>query len=139
MKSYGLEIAVPREARFRSRGVPAIELMASGENQRFYRIHAIVDSGASRTLITSKTAELLGLPDRSATLSMEAAGGAIFYSLARIQFRFPVPNGSPVGIYVDVGVTYNISDNLLGNDVLRYFSILITPSQVIFLADEQSA
>jgi hypothetical protein len=136
-RRFGLQIAVPREELFASRGVPGIELRACGRNGRFQRIQGVVDTGASRTLLTGETARLLGLPERIADAHLAAAGGTtIEYAAARVQFRLPVHGRPPVGFFLIVGVTRDITDNLLGSDFLRYFDILITPSQVIYLADE---
>jgi hypothetical protein len=136
-RRFGLCIALPREERFALHGVPAVEIRASGPACVFHRIRGVVDSGASRTLLTSQTAKLLGIAQQGYVERIAAAGGTIDYREARVQFRIPRHGMPPVSFFLYAGVSLQIGENLFGSDFLQYFSVLIGPEDVFFLADER--
>jgi hypothetical protein len=137
-RRFGLEIALPCEQRYARRGVPGVEIRASGPSCIFHRVSGVVDSGASRTLLTAPTAKRLGLhhPRKDYAERIEAAGGTIDFEVARVQFRIPVHGRPPVSFYIDAGISRQVGENLFGSDFLQYFFILLGPQQVFFLADE---
>jgi len=137
-RSWGLEIRRPREQRFADRGVPMVEMWASGPKCLFTRLTGVVDSGSKLTFIPARTAVLLGFPKPAAQgmQRMNAVGGPIDFTTARVQFRLPLRDRPSVTFYLDVGISAQINHALFGNDLLRYFRILVGPDEVFFLADE---
>lgn len=136
-RRFGLQIELPCETRYSQRGIPGVEIRARGPSGIFHRIHGVVDSGASRTLLTARTAALLGFRQtRNARVErIEAAGGTIDLELARVQFRIPLDGRPPVGFFLHAGLSSQVSENLFGSDILQYFYILLGPKSVFFLTD----
>jgi len=138
VRRFDLQIALPIEQRYAVRGVPGVELRASGPSGVVHRVHGVVDSGASRTLLTGRTAELLGfrqsIPARLERIA--AAGGTIDLERARVQFRIPLEGKPAVGFVLEAGISSQVTENLFGSDLLQYFHIVLGPRSVIFMADE---
>ena len=137
-RRFGVEIELPIEARYAARRVPGVELRACGPNGIVHRVYGVVDSGASRTLLTGRTAALLGFrPSVPARIErIAAAGGTIDLERARVQFRIPRDGKPPVGFVLEVGLSSQVTENLFGSDLLQYFHLFLGPGSVVFLADE---
>lgn len=137
--SFGLSIDVRREARFRSRGVPVVELWAAGPLFVFHRVTGIWDSGASRTLLAEPTYQRLGfqLP-RHKLLTMNSVTGFIHYQPVILYFRIPL-RGRPAVHFplIEAGISPDIVENLFGADMIEYFAPLVREDRVTLLGDEQ--
>lgn len=135
---YALAIAVRREARFEERGVPTVDLWAAGRSMIFRRLTGIVDSGASKTILGLGSHALLGFePNSGKEESITTAGGGeMRYELHRVQFRLPRARKPPVTFCLEVGLN-EIGDNLFGADLLQYFTLVVAPDRVVFMADAE--
>jgi hypothetical protein len=136
-RNFGLCLSLPRDTRYAPRRVPGVEIRASGPDCIFRRIHGVVDSGASRTLLNIETTALLSIQPKNYVERIEGAGGPILYRDARVQFRIPLYGRPPVTFFLHAGVSAQIGENLFGSDFLQYFSVLISPDEVSFLGDER--
>lgn len=124
------------EPRFESRRVPTIEVWASGPDFVFQRMAGVVDSGATLTLLGRGAYELLGVT-RNTGIWDELPGlsGSVRYELHPVQFRLHVADGPQVAVRLRVGFCEAIYDNLFGADLLDYFTVSLSRSDVTFLAD----
>ena len=136
--TFRLSIDLRREARFRSRGVPVVELWASGPQFTFLRVAGIWDSGASRTLLAEPTAQRLGFKmPRSKMPIMSSVVGFIRYVPRIVYFRIPVPGRPAVHFPIEAGISPDITENLFGVDMNEYFSSLLREDRVTLLGDER--
>jgi hypothetical protein len=134
--SYALRMAVPCESRFAVRGVPTIELWASGASNIFHRMAGIVDSGATRTLLGTGAHALLGIAHGSGVPDqMKTIAGTLEYELYTVQFRLYTREHPPISVCLEVGLCETIEENLFGADLLRYFTLALSREEVVFMAN----
>lgn len=137
--AFRLSIDLRREARFRKRGVPVVELWCSGPMFVFQRVTGIWDTGASRTLLAESTAQRLGYSLKGHKIhTMNSVVGFIRYSPRICYFRIPISGCPAVHFPIEAGISPDITENLFGADMVEYFSVLLHADRVTLLGDARS-
>jgi clan AA aspartic protease (TIGR02281 family) len=106
-------------------GVPIIEVTINGQE----RFQMMLDTGASKTLLTQGAKQKLGLQPMGSTAAKTANGTAAFETVAidSIQFGAGVASNLSVAVAND-----SMSYGLLGHDVYQGYDITLREDSVLF-------
>jgi clan AA aspartic protease (TIGR02281 family) len=109
----------------KNNNVPVIEVVINGRD----RIQMMLDTGASKTLLTKGVAERLKLASRGKTIAKTANGNAEFDTVQLDSLEFG--QGKVTNLTVAVGDN-NLNYGLLGHDVYKGYDITLTEDSVHF-------
>jgi len=114
--------------KYRWGGVPIVEVVLN--NGCAFRFDLLLDTGASRTLITKQMAEFLKIVPSGTCQSMIADGSVVTFDLGWVQ-SLAVQTAVVCNIKIAIGDN-RITYGLLGQDFLARYNVRILENQVEF-------
>ena len=133
--AYSTAIPLPPPAGQR---VPTVEVEMAGASGNFRWVIGKIDTGASLTLLTFDTAEILGIDDPTQGFMREgtavAANSESFpYYTHRVIVSVPNPSGSDLMLVLEAGFADVLPRNLFGVDWLDSVCIAVDKQKVYLL------
>jgi hypothetical protein len=120
--------------------VPFIEVEMAGPSSQYSPVVGKMDTGAFRSMLTYRTANLLGIVDPTKDhlgqgVAHSATGDAMPYYVHRILVRIPSGNGEPIEFPLEACFTDLVRRDLFGVDWLAHVCLALDLGAVHFLRD----